>query len=277
MPDQTPEPLTELQRLAQLLVAVTAELGEPGDTLFDDLPRLVREQRARVAELEREAKFMLAQANNNAKRWGSSQIESAEARDWAAWFAAERDYWRTQADLYSTCAEQNYVNSGLVIDAVSRDRDAAYARNDALAAAGDHSECPRLCENCGERMAATRCPECRGSGCGPATALGAYAECETCGGDGWVHDGCTGDTYAELRAENARLGKIVRADGFVPALLDAAEKVGRVQFVLASLQYSGIQCDEHPDGDVIKCGWKRTVADIQRVMNHSEGADSGDE
>lgn len=41
--------MSELQRLAQLLVGITAELGAPGDTLFDDLPRLVRELRQRVA------------------------------------------------------------------------------------------------------------------------------------------------------------------------------------------------------------------------------------
>ncbi|MFJ4653788.1 hypothetical protein ACIP5Y_21185 [Nocardia sp. NPDC088792] len=41
----------ELQRLASLLVAISTELGEPGDTLFDDLPRLVREFRANATEL----------------------------------------------------------------------------------------------------------------------------------------------------------------------------------------------------------------------------------
>lgn len=76
---------------------------------------------------------------------------------------------------------------------------------DALAAADDHAECPRLCEPCGERLAATRCPECQGSGCGPGTALGAYAECETCAGVGWVHDGCAEKEYAELAARVAEL------------------------------------------------------------------------
>ncbi|MBF5002370.1 hypothetical protein IRT45_35220 [Nocardia sp. BSTN01] len=56
MPDQTPEPLSDYhattQRFASLLVEITTALGEPADTLFADLPRLVAEQRARIAELE---------------------------------------------------------------------------------------------------------------------------------------------------------------------------------------------------------------------------------
>jgi septal ring factor EnvC (AmiA/AmiB activator) len=56
MPDQTSEPLSDYhattQRFAGLLVAITTALGERGDTLFGDLPRLVAEQHARVKELE---------------------------------------------------------------------------------------------------------------------------------------------------------------------------------------------------------------------------------
>lgn len=53
---------SELQRLAQLLVAITTELGEPFDTLFNDLPRLVREQRARITELEQQIESDRARA-----------------------------------------------------------------------------------------------------------------------------------------------------------------------------------------------------------------------
>lgn len=42
--------MSELQRLAQLLVGVTTALRAPGDTAFDDLPRLARELRQRVTE-----------------------------------------------------------------------------------------------------------------------------------------------------------------------------------------------------------------------------------
>lgn len=67
----------------------------------------------------------------------------------------------------------------------------------------DHWECPRLCELCGERLASTRCPECHGSGCHNAMceASDAYCECENCAGVGWVHEGCTEHSYADLAVE----------------------------------------------------------------------------
>lgn len=67
--------------------------------------------------------------------------------------------------------------------------------------ARDHQECPRTCERCGERLAATVCPDCNGSGCGPGTASGAYDECELCAGSGWLHDGCADKSYADLVTE----------------------------------------------------------------------------
>lgn len=76
------------------------------------------------------------------------------------------------------------------------------------------AECPRDCGECGHRLAATRCEHCNGSGCGPGTASGAYEECEWCAGVGWIHDGCTGETYEEVvaRADAAdqKLGRIRR-------------------------------------------------------------------
>nr|WP_046284605.1 hypothetical protein [Mycobacterium sp. UM_NZ2] len=80
----------------------------------------------------------------------------------------------------------------------------------AFAEARDHQECPHLCESCGETLANTRCTECHGSGCGPGTALGAYDECEHCGGGGWVHEGCAERSYADLVAELARLHELIR-------------------------------------------------------------------
>lgn len=71
----------------------------------------------------------------------------------------------------------------------------------------DHWECPRTCEQCGERLASTVCPECHGSGCNaPACeASGAYAECEYCAGVGWVHDGCAEASYTDLADEVKKL------------------------------------------------------------------------
>lgn len=75
---------------------------------------------------------------------------------------------------------------------------------DAFQSAHDHDECPRFCELCGERLAATRCDRCHGGGCIP-NASWTYEECPPCGGAGWVHDGCAGFTYDELAAEVTRL------------------------------------------------------------------------
>ncbi|MFZ2178414.1 MAG: hypothetical protein WAW17_31180, partial [Rhodococcus sp. (in: high G+C Gram-positive bacteria)] len=52
----------------------------------------------------------------------------------------------------------------------------------------EHIECPVWCDEC-ERMERWQsCPSCKGSGCGPGTASGAYQECELCAGDGREHD-----------------------------------------------------------------------------------------
>ena len=61
--------------------------------------------------------------------------------------------------------------------------------------------------------------------------------------------------------------------GHLPALLDAAEAVVRARFVLASLPYSVLRCDVHPDDDPVSCGWKRTVGDIETAI---EGRQAGE-
>lgn len=88
--------------------------------------------------------------------------------------------------------------------------------------ANEHRECPVLCEDCGETLAATTCPDCHGSGCSPLTALGAYDPCERCAGATKVHEGCVGKSYADLAAlaapppvvespdEEARLAEVIR-------------------------------------------------------------------
>ena len=67
----------------------------------------------------------------------------------------------------------------------------------------EHNECPRYCGLCGEQMARTCCPECHGTGIdnAKAQAHGTRDECEHCGGDGWLHDGCAETCYADLVAE----------------------------------------------------------------------------
>lgn len=77
----------------------------------------------------------------------------------------------------------------------------------AFSEARDHQECPHTCEQCGERLASTLCPDCHGSGGDAALceASGAYVECEQCGGAGWIHEGCAEVGYADLKAEVERL------------------------------------------------------------------------
>lgn len=79
----------------------------------------------------------------------------------------------------------------------------------------DHQECPRTCEQCGETLAHTQCPECHGSGCNAplCEASGAYAECEQCGGSGWLHDGCAELSYADLVAEIEKLRRAAKTLG----------------------------------------------------------------
>lgn len=52
----------------------------------------------------------------------------------------------------------------------------------------EHDECPVWCDECERWERPMSCTHCKGSGCGPGTALGAYAECEWCAGDGREHD-----------------------------------------------------------------------------------------
>ncbi|MFF2026587.1 hypothetical protein [Rhodococcus koreensis] len=51
----------------------------------------------------------------------------------------------------------------------------------------EHIECPVWCDECERMERWNSCPQCKGTGCGPGTASGAYAECELCAGDGREH------------------------------------------------------------------------------------------
>lgn len=59
--------------------------------------------------------------------------------------------------------------------------------NDALHAAQAHDACPAWCEDCDQWERSRSCVPCRGSGCGPGTASGAYEPCDHCAGDGRTH------------------------------------------------------------------------------------------
>lgn len=71
-----------------------------------------------------------------------------------------------------------------------------------LMEASEHHECPVICEPCGEKLAATVCEHCHGSGGNNAliAATLAYSECEWCAGVGKVHVGCVERSYADLAA-----------------------------------------------------------------------------
>lgn len=75
-----------------------------------------------------------------------------------------------------------------------------------MAADLEHAECPVVCEQCGDRVAATLCPECGGSGLNneASAAAGAMVECEWCAGSRKVHD-CPGVPLSTLVAERDQL------------------------------------------------------------------------
>lgn len=54
--------------------------------------------------------------------------EKNEATRWAAWFAAEAAYWKTEADLYHTVAAQNYESDGITVAALDAERTELQAR-----------------------------------------------------------------------------------------------------------------------------------------------------
>lgn len=96
----------------------------------------------------------------------------------------------------------------------------------AEAAEDEHDQCPAQCPVCGDWATRTPCDHCKGSGCGPGTALGGYEECEWCSGMGWLHEGCrdTGPSWQE-RAEAAE-AELSREDRQSPEL--AIKVVGAV-------------------------------------------------
>lgn len=64
----------------------------------------------------------------------------------------------------------------------------------AVADSRQHTTCSARCLLCGEQVADQTCPGCHGYGKIPGDVR---IECETCGGDGRVHD-CPEVSYAEL-------------------------------------------------------------------------------
>lgn len=102
---------------------------------------------------------------------------------------------------------------------------------DALDAAREHDECPVICDLCGEKLAATRCPECHGSGCLPNPQL-AYLECGMCAGVGRIHEGCAEASYADLaqRAENAE----VEVERLRESIAGSPNKAQRLASLVAS-------------------------------------------
>lgn len=68
---------------------------------------------------------------------------------------------------------------------------------------------------------------------------------------------------AELEAERGRLHTDrMKAD---QRTIDAEDTLYRIRRALAGHP----RCEEHPDGDVISCGWKRVVASVQYAVDNA--------
>lgn len=146
-PEQAPEPLDTIelqhwaantrgipQQLAAEVIHSRARIEEllaerdPDDEVLvegswfhlNDLPLILGNYMRSSDRHTREAKDAL--------------IELREARRWAAWFAAEAAYWKTEADLYHTVAGQNYENDGASVAALDAERTGLQARVDELSA-----------------------------------------------------------------------------------------------------------------------------------------------
>lgn len=92
----------------------------------------------------------------------------------------------------------------------------------------DHSECPEWCDDCEAWERPMSCEPCHGSGCDPATGLGAYAPCEWCTGDGRKHEG-----ESPLNLALREVNRIVR-DGGTPAERETAR--ARIEALLAEVE-----------------------------------------
>jgi hypothetical protein len=103
----------------------------------------------------------------------------------------------------------------------------------AFSEAAEYREGPRICEPCGEWLATAICEHCHGSGCGPGTASGAYAECEWCAGVGKIHPGCVEKSYAALAAARAERDRLRAA---VEALAERLEQDASARDPLAVLE-----------------------------------------
>lgn len=105
----------------------------------------------------------------------------------------------------------------------------------AFSAARDHDGCPVYCELCGERLADTPCGPCKGSGCGPGTASGAYEECPDCAGAGLIHEGCVEKSYAELAEMMRRPGALAIQLAEIGGMVGYPDPAGIVEAVRSEL------------------------------------------
>lgn len=113
--------------------------------------------------------------------------------------------------------------------------------------ASDHDECPRPCHCHDDRLAyPVSCEPCKGSGCGPGTASGAYEPCDHCDGTGadcskgWV-------PVVALNAAEDHLAHMREARDNARA--EVERLTGQVEAVRALHETWRIHSDgDHPEG-----------------------------
>lgn len=132
---------------------------------------------------------------NERLREACTEFENAYVGERGDRVAAEQEIERLQEDARSFAAALGYGDGHAEPSATLAEL--VDPLTEAMSSARDHDECPAACELCGERLAATRCPQCHGSGCLPNPQL-TYLECDTCAGAGRIHDGCAEKSYADL-------------------------------------------------------------------------------
>jgi hypothetical protein len=129
---------------------------------------------------------------------------------------------------------------------------------EAFAAAQDHDECPGECPGCGERLADKSCEWCQGAG--GHVAQGAYSECSNCGGVTRIHEGCAGQSYADLVKERDEARAEVDS---LQARLNTAAALHKPQPRFAPATA------EHP-GHCVHCGHEWPCPDVW-ALGISEG------